>query len=259
MLERYPVLSGAEPFFFKGNHIGILISHGFIGTPQSVRFLGEYIASQGYTTYAVRLKGHGTHYEDMERCTYHDWIQSLEEGYRFLQHHCRDIFILGQSMGGTLTMQLASKYPDIKGVMLINAAMTTVPVMEEFKHKQEPRFIDEGAPDIKAGDVYEITYTKAPIRSIQQLLSLIDDTRKKLPSVSCPTLAFRSEDDHVVPPENTDYIMAHIQSGIKETITLYNSYHVASMDYEKKFIAEQCCLFIEKCASRQRGAGIPQS
>lgn len=256
MLERYPILSGAESFFFKGNHIGILISHGFIGTPQSVQFLGEYIASQGYTVYAVRLKGHGTHYEDMERCTYHDWIQSLEEGYRFLQQHCQDIFILGQSMGGTLTMQLASKYPKIKGVMLINAAMTTIPVMEEFKHKQEPRFIDEGAPDIKADDVFEITYTKAPIRSIQQLLALMDDTRRKLTSVTCPTLAFRSEDDHVVPPENTDYILAHIHSGIKETITLYNSYHVASMDYEKKFIAEQCCLFIEKYARKQRRAEI---
>jgi carboxylesterase len=118
MLERYPVLSGAEPFFFKGNHIGILISHGFIGTPQSIRFLGEYIASQGYTVYGPRLKGHGTHYKDIEKCKYQDWIQSLEDGYRFLQQQCRDIFIIGQSMGGTLTIDLVSKYPDIQGIML---------------------------------------------------------------------------------------------------------------------------------------------
>ncbi|MDQ0201526.1 alpha/beta hydrolase [Neobacillus ginsengisoli] len=252
MLEKYPVLPGAEPFFFNGNHIGILISHGFVGTPQSVRFLGEYISSHGYTVYGARLKGHGTHYEDMERCNYWDWIQSLEDGYRFLQQHCRDIFIIGQSMGGTLTINLASKYPDIKGIVLVNAAMTAIPEMEEFKDKMEPRFIDEGAPDIKANDVHEITYAKAPIRSIKQLLSLMDITRGKLPSVTCPTFAFRSEEDHVVPPENTDYIMAHIQSDIKKIIPLYNSYHVASMDYEKKFIADQCCLFIEKYASNPR-------
>ena len=39
MLERYPILSGAESFFFKGNHVGLLISHGFIGTPQSKKSL----------------------------------------------------------------------------------------------------------------------------------------------------------------------------------------------------------------------------
>ena len=256
MLDKYPILPGAEPFFFKGNDIGVLISHGFVGTPQSIRFLGEYIASQGYAVHAPRLKGHGTHYEDMERCTYKDWIQSLEDGYHFLKQHCRDIFMIGQSMGGTLTINLASKYLDIQGVVLINAAMTTIPVMEEFKVKQGPRFIDEGPPDIKAADVQEIAYKKAPIQSIKQLLSLMDVTQKKLPNVTSPMLAFQSVEDHIVPPENTEYIMAHIQSDFRKTIPLYNSYHVASMDNEKEFIAEQCCLFIENCASNQKKMGI---
>jgi carboxylesterase len=249
MIEKYQVIPGAESFFYKGNDIGILICHGFNGTPQSVHFLGEYIASHGYTVYGPRLKGHGTHYEDMERCNYQDWIQSLEEGYFFLKQHCRDIFIIGQSMGGTLTINITSKFSDIKGAIIINAAMSTIPVMEEFKDKLEPRFINEGAPDIKAADVYEITYPKAPLQSMKQLLSLMDDTRGKLSTITCPLLAFRSDVDHVVPPENTDYIMANIQSDSKKIISLVNSYHVASMDNEKKLIAEQCCFFIEQHTS----------
>jgi carboxylesterase len=249
MLERYPVIPGAKSFFYKGNQIGILICHGFNGTPQSVRYLGEYIAFQGYTVYGPRLMGHGTHYLDLEKCNYQDWIQSLEEAYRFLQQHCRDIFIIGQSMGGTLTVNLASKHPEIKGIILINAAMTTIPELEEFKDKLEPRFINDETPDIKAKDVYEITYPKAPLRSIQQLLSLMDHTRGKLATISCPLMAFKSIEDHVVPPENTDYILAHIHSDSKDVIQLNNSYHVASMDNEKMLIAEQCCLFFEKYAS----------
>ncbi|WP_028402998.1 alpha/beta hydrolase [Ectobacillus panaciterrae] len=252
MTEQYPILQGAEPFFLKGNDVGVLISHGFAGTPQSVRFLGEYIAQQGYTVYGTRLKGHGTHYKDMENCTYDDWIQSLEEGYHFLKRHCRKIFIMGQSMGGTLAIHLAGKYEDIKGMIVINAAMTTIPVFEALKDKHEPRFVDEGAPDIKAKDAYEIAYAKAPIQSIQQLLLLMNETRRTLESITCPTLAFASKEDHVVPPENTDYVIRHIKSEIKETITLYNSYHVASMDYEKEFIAEQSCLFLEKHIGNQR-------
>jgi carboxylesterase len=246
MIEKFPVLSGAEPFFLKGNQIGILICHGFNGTPQSVRYLGEYFASQGYTVCAPRLEGHGTHYKDMEKCTYHAWVASLEDGYRLLQQHCQMVFVIGQSMGGTLTIHLADKYPEIKGIILINAAMTTIPDMEQYKDKQEPRFIDEGSPDIKAKGVYEITYDKTPLQSIKQLLTLIKDTREKLHGVTCPTLAFLSIQDHVVPPKNTDYIITHLDSDIKKIIPLYNSYHVASMDNEKTFIAEQCCQFIDE-------------
>ena len=32
-----PILAGAEPFFFKGNDIGVLVCHGFTGTTQSMR------------------------------------------------------------------------------------------------------------------------------------------------------------------------------------------------------------------------------
>lgn len=249
MIEQYPVLPGAESFYFKGNEIGILISHGFVGTPQSVSYLGEYLASEGFTVYGVRLKGHGTHYEDMERCSYQDWIQSIEDGYHFLQQHCRDIFVIGQSMGGTLTLNLSQKYKDIKGILLINAAINSIPPMEKYKHNDTFRFVDEGKPDIKAKNVYEITYVKAPVQSMHQLFALMDETRDKLPTVTCPVLAFRSEEDHVVPPENTDYILSSIQSDIKEVLPVYNSYHVASMDNDKEFIAEQCCLFIHKLAS----------
>ncbi|MEH7178471.1 alpha/beta hydrolase [Neobacillus vireti] len=249
MIEQYSVLPGAGSFFFKGNEIGILISHGFVGTPQSVKYLGEYLAAEGFTVYGVRLKGHGTHFEDMENCSYQDWIQSLEDGYSFLQQHCSEIFVIGQSMGGTLTLNLANKYRDIKGIMLINAAINSIPPMERFKNKRFPRFVHEGAPDIKAKNVHEITYTKAPVRSINQLFLLISETRDKLPGISCPVLAFRSEEDHVVPPENTNFILSAVQSEIKEVVPLYNSYHVASMDYDKEFIGEQCSLFINKLTS----------
>ena len=40
-MMNYPVLTGAEAFYFQGGSIGILICHGFNATPQSVRDVGE--------------------------------------------------------------------------------------------------------------------------------------------------------------------------------------------------------------------------
>ncbi|SFH84325.1 Branched-chain amino acid transport system / permease component [Bradyrhizobium sp. Gha] len=42
MERRMPhVMQEAEPFFFNGNDIAVLVLHGFTGTTQSVRYLGQ--------------------------------------------------------------------------------------------------------------------------------------------------------------------------------------------------------------------------
>ena len=251
MEERFPVIKGAEPFYFKGSEIGILISHGFIGTPQSVRSLGEGLAQYGYSVIGPRLKGHGTHYNDLERCSHEEWFDSLERGYEVLRQQCTSIFVMGQSMGGTLALKLAHKYRDIRGIILINPALN-VPAYEYLTKETKTRFIDEGEPDIKAKDVYEITYQKVPIKAIRELQSLMEGIHALLPSTHCPILGFKSAEDHVVPPENTDYIIENIGSNIKKKVVLQNSYHVASMDHDKEKIMKNCHHFVQQ----QVGCGI---
>ena len=76
-MERYDVIQGAESFYYKGNDIGILVSHGFMGTPQSMEYIGKELAEKGFTVYGLRLTGHGTHYYDIEQTTYQEWKQDL--------------------------------------------------------------------------------------------------------------------------------------------------------------------------------------
>lgn len=251
MKESYPVVEGAEKFQFRGNDIGILISHGFVGTPQSVRYLGERLAHYGYSILAPRLQGHGTHYYDLEKCSQEDWFASLETGYKELKQQCTQIFVLGQSMGGTLALRLAHKYQDINGIMLINPALS-VPSYDKFKEKTNPRFLEEGEPDIKAKEAYEITYNKVPITAIHELQKLMELTPPILSGIYCPILGIKSAEDHVVPPQNTDYILEHIGSERKGESVLQNSFHVASLDNDKEQIVRDCHLFVQ----RQLGQGV---
>ena len=221
MKEKYPVIPGAESFYIKGNDIGILISHGFNGTPQSVRYIGEELAKYGYTVMAPRLKGHGTHVYDMEKSTYKDWLESLEKGYFELKKRCKSIFVIGQSMGGTLSLWLAKKYKDIKGIITINPALS-LPAFENLKGKSYPQFIEEGEPDIKAETVSEITYDRVPIRSIHELQKLMELTPSILSEIKCPILGMKSISDHVVPHKNTDFILNTIGSKQKELVILKN-------------------------------------
>ncbi|UZW65177.1 hypothetical protein OC195_13240 [Priestia flexa] len=50
-MERYDVIQGAEAFYHKGNEVGILVSHGFMGTPQSM----EHIGTKAWQLKAIRF------------------------------------------------------------------------------------------------------------------------------------------------------------------------------------------------------------
>lgn len=238
------VIKGAEAFYLEGNETGILLCHGFNGTPQSVRELGEFFHKFGFTVLALRLKGHGTNIYDMEQTKFTDWIDNIEASYLELKKSCRDIFVVGQSMGGALSLQLAAKYPELKGVITINAALH-VPCYEQYRNGAGPRFIEEGKPDIKDTKAFEITYSEVPITAIAELLTLLDQTIKKLEKITCPLLVLASSQDHVVPPSDSQLIMDRAASINKKQIILENSFHVASLDFDKQNIADYTAQFIK--------------
>lgn len=243
MTKNYRILQDASPLFFEGNRIGILVSHGFTGTTQSMKPLGEAYAEKGYTVCVPRLKGHGTHYLDMEATTYADWVKSIEEGYHWLKERCDTIFVTGLSMGGTLTLYMAETYPDIKGIIPINAAVD-IPMMADVAAQSEVRFLDAIGSDIKKPNVKELAYEKTPTKSIKQIVQLMKVVKEDLSKVTCPVLIFVSKEDHVVPPNNSQLIYEHISSKEKELIELKNSYHVATLDNDQHIIIENTLLFI---------------
>lgn len=251
MTKLFPVLKGAEEFSIKGNNIGILISHGFMGTPQSVKYIGEKLAKLGFTVHAPRLKGHGTDYYDLEKCKFTDWFNSLEVAYKELTKKCSEIYVLGQSMGGTLALWLAHKYPSIKGIIVVNPALS-LPAYEPLEQQSEPRFVKEGTPDIKAKNVVEITYSQTPITAIHELQKLMKQTPSILSDIQCPILGIRSKVDHVVPPENTDFILDKVKSAVKWRVVLPNSYHVASMDNDKDLIVESSHQFVIQITNQKQ-------
>lgn len=247
MVEKYPVLEGAQPFYFEGNQVGILVSHGFTGSTQSMRPLGEAYAKEGYTVCGPRLKGHGTHYEDMEQTTYQDWISSVEEGYQWLKERCDTIFVTGLSMGGTLTLYMAEKYPEIKGIIPINGAVD-IPTMAEASNLEDVRFLDAIGSDIKKPEIVELAYEKTPVRSIGEIIKLMEIVRGDLTKITCPALIFVSEEDHVVPPNNSQLIYDGISSEQKELITMKESYHVATLDNDQTSIIGKTLEFIKSLA-----------
>ena len=104
---------GAEPFRMEGNETGILVSHGFTGTTQSVRPLAEALAAEGFTVAGPRLAGHGTTMEDHAKTRASDWISSIEEELAWLEGRYERVFFSGLSIGGIFLLYFAVIIPDL--------------------------------------------------------------------------------------------------------------------------------------------------
>ena len=111
----------AEPFFLPGSRTGILLIHGFTGTPKEMRWMGEYLNRElGFTCLGVRLAGHATRPKDMVRSRWTDWTASVEDGYNLLRGAVDNIYLVGLSMGGALSLLMSTRL-NVKGIVTISA------------------------------------------------------------------------------------------------------------------------------------------
>lgn len=252
-MNEEKILPGAEPFHFKGNDIGVLVCHGFTGTTQSMRYLGERLHGAGYTVIGPRLKGHGVSPAAMARTTAGDWVDSVEEALDELRKTCSQVFITGLSMGGTLTLYSAAMHADfIKGAIPINAAVQlSSPDMAGLAFaKGMPEFVPGIGSDIKDPNTKELAYDQVPVAAFRQIYGLMAVTHDLLPRVKCPTLVITAREDHVVNPGNGPIIASKVGSSRVEMAWLDNSYHVATIDNDKDLIARLTIDFIKSIAGR---------
>jgi len=248
MADR-PVLAGAEPCSASGGPHGALVLHGFTGSPQSMRGLAEAFVAGGFAVELPRLPGHGTAIEDMLETEWSDWSGAAERAYEELAARCDKVVVGGLSMGGTLTLWLAERHPEIAGIVLVNPAAE--PPAESFREMLQG-ILDSGnqtmpavGNDIAAPNATELAYESTPVAPLLSMFDAVRDIAAALGKVECPVLLMNSPQDHVVPPPSSDLVAERV-SGPLERVTLERSYHVATLDYDKDEIERRAVEFARK-------------
>ena len=244
-----PVLPGAEPFAHDGGPVGVLLCHGFTGTPQSLRPWARSLADAGLTVRLPRLPGHGTTWQAMNRTRWEDWFTAVEGELADLRKRCERVVVGGLSMGGALAARLAQRHPDdVAGLVLVNPSLLT----ERLDAKMLPllaRITPSWAPiasDIKKAGITELAYPKLPTRAMMQLRQLWVATRADLGRIAVPLLMFRSRVDHVVEPASGKALLAGVASTDATEIVLEDSFHVATLDNDAPMIFERSVAWIRE-------------
>jgi carboxylesterase len=242
-----PVLPGAEPYSASGDTRGALVLHGFTGNPQSMRGLAVALADAGLTVELPLLPGHGTAVADMVPTRWEDWSAAAEAAYVELAARCASVVVVGLSMGGTLSIWLAERHPEIAGLVLVNPMVEppdagTVALIASMIENG-----DELAPgigsDIAMEGAVESAYAELPLRAGQSLFTAAAEVASGLGLVTCPILLFSSPQDHVVAPVSGDRLVEGV-AGPVERVILERSFHVATLDYDKDVIEAQTVKFV---------------
>lgn len=243
----------AAPFFFKRGKIGCLLIHGFTGAPAEMRWLGEQLAEEGYSTLGVRLFAHGTNQKDMLRAKWHDWYLSVVDGYYLLKEECDQIIVIGLSMGGVLALLLGSEFP----LSAIAALSTPISVPIEWVKPFLPlipivskfwRYKSKGASDWADPSLEEdhFDYPAYPLIAVHELDRLMKELRNRIQSVHIPTLIIHSKADGSIPGEHARSLLQRIGSDDKELIWLENSGHVITRDVGKERVLQEISAFISR-------------
>jgi carboxylesterase len=246
--ENPEYYTDTSQFYLQGGRVGVLLVHGFNGSPPEMRGLGDYLFNQGYTVLGVRLAGHGTKPEDMEKSRVQDWSRSAEDGLREVMAHCDTAFAVGHSMGGLLSLQLSLSYP-IKGVVTLSPAMMRYrflwPLLPGASRAVRWFPVNANADFHRYQPPYTVVeYPKLPIRSVQELVKLVTQIRKVAPAIKVPVRIMQGRHDRLIPASSGPELMERLGSLDKRLDWFNNSAHLLMLDVDRDKVWSDVAQFI---------------
>jgi len=257
------VKPGCEPFEAEGSgphaRTGVVLVHGYTGSPDSTRPWAQYLNDRGYTVNAVRLPGHGTSWQDANTRTYADLQAAVDEAFADMAARTDRVFLMAQSFGSTLSLRVAADHPqEVAGLVLVNPWVRADGLAGWQRHlvpfQRFLPYVVKSVPGV-ASDIAdpagaEMGYERAPLVGAASLPKGWAQLRPILHHVVAPILLYRSVVDHVVAPCNAELIRATVRSPIQE-VELHRSYHVATLDYDAQSIFAGSADFMQGQAGPQ--------
>jgi len=245
----YDVHPRAKPFDLVGGDVNCLLIHGLTSSPSEMRLLGEYLNGHGFAVHVPLLPGHGTRPEHLNDTSWPEWYQAAEDAARGLLEPGIPLVVIGLSMGGLLSLQLAARMEGLAGAVCINPPL----VLRDWKSKWArlikvfrhyiPKFIGDEDRLMEARGRF--AYDRIPLKAFLSLQSLVKDTVKRLENIRVPILAVQGEKDEMVDPRSYRILERGVPPGMLHRLVLRNSPHVATMGDELEQLGAEIVKFIE--------------
>jgi carboxylesterase len=263
-------------FRYEGGRSGVLLIHGLTGTPTEMRLLGKGLNRAGYSVYGMQLAGHCGDVDDLLKTSWEDWYASVEAAAEQFRHEVDHLFVAGLSMGAVLALKLAAEHPEwVKGVGVYGATFKydgwatpwygklsfLLPLIDRFRigrhrmvHENEPyglrdeRLRHQISSLMLGGDSAAAGLPGNPWPSLAQMYKMAAVVRRDLPRVVAPCLVAHATEDDVASIGNAHLVERSV-SGPVETLWLDDSYHMITIDRQRRLLIDRSAAFFQQVAA----------
>lgn len=205
-----------QRMFYGDNGIGIVLIHGITSGCAQLIPLARMLNDYGYSIHCVNIAGHGTYPQELLRTSWEDAVDKAWYDYDQMKKHYDKVYVGGLSMGGCLSLALASRRDDVDGVISISAPMALDPtcfIMDDYPDGQT-WFHRDLAGKEGIARTYHIHYEDIAIRVFDELKGLIAYLKQDgiLEEVQCPTFIAQALDDQLAVPSSGREIYDRLSS-----------------------------------------------
>ena len=198
-----------------------------------------------------------------------DWVQNAEQYLWDLRPQYTTVSVVGLSMGATLTMALAQR-ESITSMVLLSTALaydgwaipwysfllnfaSWLPFASRYRYAEAEPFGIKN-PEMRAmvkralqkDHISESGADYLPFKYVSEGRALIQEARKNVRLIDCPTLFIHAADDETVHMRNAEWAYDNIRSAAKEFIYLGDSYHMITVDNERETVNQETVRFLKK-------------
>lgn len=257
-IEQIPsetVITGlGMPRYYAGNNgKAVLVLHGFTGVADEMDYLARRLHQAGFSVSVPRLSGHGTNGKDFMQTGWRDWLRNAVDAYLELNNRFETVYVAGLSMGGLLTLLLASHFP-IERIALAAPAVVNKnkmiylsPLLRFFMQR---KYIghEEESDDPERQFISSEYWSYRFGHQIYGLLRLQLLARRRLSKVTAATLTLVSHNDDAVPVEAADLIERRISAESVKRIEFETSSHIIVNDTDKEKAADEIVAWFSQDA-----------
>lgn len=276
-----------QPFHFVGEtrpDVGVLILHGFTGSPAEMRPLGLGLHRAGFTVDGPLQPRHGELPARLRGARYREWIDAALDGLERVAD-CEHLFLAGLSMGGLVTLYLAALaaganegFPAarlkplgrLRGIVVLAAparvndprtrivrfARHIIPYFTpriDFDNPNTRAWLQEQAPPGARIDFADPAERKRlgdaariPLDAIDQLIRLNDRVVQLLPQVIAPALFMQGRLDKTVTADSAERLRRGVGSPDATIQWFERSGHVLTTDVEKDAVSASAVAFVRR-------------
>lgn len=241
-----PHLEG-QSFFWQGEPVGILLSHGYTATTAEVRPLAKALHKEGFTVCGPLLPGHFTNPQDLNKVHWDDWVSAVESAYQKLKSSCQTVFVGGESTGALLALYLAKDHPEIAGILAYSPALrlnlNSLRILQLHLFSLFLPYITKQNPH--SNNLWQ-GYSVYPLKGAIQLLHLQNEIMQRLPDIYQPILIIEGKLDETVHSSVPDIIDRKIGSEVKEIYWLEQSAHLVVLENDLPWVIDTTLDFIRR-------------